>query len=447
MKLPHGWQFLIALLIIWLCALWGLRPAWDYVRAQPTGDIIGADPVDSGLITEGLEKTTNWNHTLRWWNGPWVAWIDEEGVGQNKGHGVKFYRPLSSLVWWLEFQAFGRQGLAAFTLVHALSHLLVLGVALLFFRELLGLRVAFCALCVFALHLTGTLFYLPSARAALVEWKDGPDLWCATFYLLSLWCFTRFVRSSNVRWQVAAWVFFVLALLVKEMAYTLPFLLVLILWFENRLDRWKSLLPFWIFAAVAFVFRYWALEGFGFRFGSNGSWPQRWFMDCVGGMPGANLSRGDGLPLALGCVAVALVIRLVPQRLGFQNSRPWLLWLIAALLAYAATELAYSSDPGDAFWRLFLFEMGNNSVWRMTLYTFALLLLLARFAVRRPRVQLFAYGWVLLSYLPLMTAPITHHAHYFVAFGWSLWLAWALLDVVNAAPCNDGFRSLAGESR
>jgi hypothetical protein len=143
-----------------------LRSARDYVQAQPTGDIIGADPVDSGLITEGLEKTTGWKHALRWWSGPWVAWIDD---GNGQGHGVKFYRPLSSLVWWLQFQSFGHQGLAPFTVVHALSHLLVLSVALLFFRELLGLRVAVLSLGIFALHLAGILFYLPSPRAALVE--------------------------------------------------------------------------------------------------------------------------------------------------------------------------------------------------------------------------------------------------------------------------------------
>jgi hypothetical protein len=215
------------------------------------------------------------------------------------------------------------------------------------------------------------------------------------------------------------------------------------LWFENKLDRWKSVLPFFIFATGAFVFRWWALQGFGFRFGSNGSWPSRWFMDCVGGMAGANLSRGDALPLALSCAAIALVIRLRPQQLGLQTARVWPFWLMAALVIYALTEITYSTQPGDTFWRLFLFEMGNNSVWRMTLYTFALLLLLARFVVQRPRVQLFAYSWALLTYLPLMTAPITHHAHYFVAFGWSLWLAWALLELVNAAPRDEG-KCLAG---
>jgi hypothetical protein len=234
---------------------------------------------------------------------------------------------------------------------------------------------------------------------------------------------------------------FVVALLFKEMAYTLPFLLVLILWFENKLGQWKSILPFWIFAAGAFALRWWALQGFGFRFGSNGSWPQRWFMDCVGGMPGANLSRDDALPLALSCAAVALVIRLMPERLGLKSARAWPLWLMAALAIYVVTELVYSTILGDAFWRLFLFEMGNNSVWRMTLYTFALLLLLVRFVVLHPRVQLFAYGWVLLTYLPLMTAPITHHAHYFVSFGWSLWLAWALLEMLNLLSEHSGHES------
>jgi hypothetical protein len=418
-------------LAVFLCGLWGLRSAWDYVQAIPTGDIVGLDPIDSGLITEGLEKTKSWHNTLSWWRGPWVAWIDE---GNGQGHGVKFYRPLSSLVWWIEFQAFGRQGLAAFTIVHALSHLLVLSMALLFFRELFGLRVAALSLGIFALHLAGILFYLPSPRAALVQWKDGPDLWCSMAYLASLWCFLKFTRGGGTGWLSGSVGGFVMAICFKEMAYTLPLILLLLLWNEGKLSsHWRFAVPFCLVAAAAFGFRWWALEGFGFRFGSNGSWPSRWFMDCVGGMAGANLSRGDGLPLALSCAATALVIRLRPHRLGLPSARAWPLWLMAAFFIYALTEFAYSTNPGDAFWRLFLFETDNNSVWRMMLYTLALLLLLTRFVVRRPRVQMFAYGWVVLTYLPLMTAPITHHAHYFVGFGWSIWMAYSLLDVLDIA--------------
>jgi len=43
-----------------------------------------------------------------------------------------------------------------------------------------------------------------------------------------------------------------------------------------------------------------------------------------------------------------------------------------------------------------------------------------QFGRRRDRYQLFGYGWLLLAYSPLLTAPITEHALYVMSLGWAI---------------------------
>jgi hypothetical protein len=58
------------------------------------------------------------------------------------------------------------------------------------------------------------------------------------------------------------------------------------------------------------------------------------------------------------------------------------------------------------------------------------LLLYVQFALRRDRAQIFAFGWIAVTFIPLaMQPPTSSHVHYPVAPGWSLFLAcaiWAL---------------------
>ncbi|HVF09816.1 MAG TPA: hypothetical protein VNA16_03390 [Abditibacteriaceae bacterium] len=414
----HNYQLLLSLLAVLVCGLWGLRVTYDFVRALPDTDIIAGDPVDTTLIVQGLEATSGWEQTLSWWTGPWVAWT-------GKGSIASFYRPLTSLLWWIEYRAFGRQGLYGFTTVHALSHLLVLMAALLFLRELLGLKIATLSVCLYGLHLPYYSFNLPDCIYALPMWKDSPDLWCSAAYLVSLWCFLKFMRGSSKWWLGSSICCFIVALSVKEMAYTLPFALLLLLYHERKLvSHWRFAVPFYLVAAGAFAFRFWALQGYGFRFGTNGSWADRWLLNVVGGAPVARLLYGDGFPLAIACLVAALLWGLTGK------SRRWQLALVVA----ASWGLWLSARQGHEFEDPFYYQLAGSLLpWKNALLTLALLFLMWRFIANRQRGQAFGWLWVVITYIPLMTAPITQHALYLVALGWSIWLAYALSDILALA--------------
>jgi hypothetical protein len=265
---------------------------------------------------------------------------------------------------------------------------------------------------------------LPVSWFALFHWKDSPDLWMSAAYIGSLWTFLLFLRHGRRRLLAFSFLLWVFALTFKEMAYTLPFALVLLLWHEHRLrTHWRFLIAFWIFAPCAFAYRTWALEGFGFRFGSNGSWKERAFVNLVGGYPGTLLTYGDMLAWAVAFGGWAAVMAWQKRRV------PGLLLGGAAIFCWLFTELRFSESFGDALSRLLVWDAHfRTGVAQATLMLLLWGDLARRFKTPGGRIQRFAWGWAVVTYLPLMTAPITRHALYLVSWGWSLWLAIALLS-------------------
>ncbi|MCK6447878.1 MAG: tetratricopeptide repeat protein [Planctomycetes bacterium] len=112
------------------------------------------------------------------------------------------------------------------------------------------------------------LFGLHPLRVESVAWvSERKDVLCAFFFLATLVAWTRFVRTRRIEWRFAAVGLFVLALLAKPMAVTLPaVLLVLDVWPFARTERWKPLvvekLPFFV---LAFLSSYvtWAVQAAG----------------------------------------------------------------------------------------------------------------------------------------------------------------------------------------
>lgn len=136
--------------------------------------------------------------------------------------GTPYYRPLAMLGFLLCYQAFGPHAFG-FHLISVLLNVAVVGILFLFAEELLGDRFA-------ALGAAG-LFALHPVHVEAVAWISAvSDLEVTLLYLLAFWLFLRIsLPGGRVRPGIAAAMTatFVLAVLAKEQAMTLPVLAVI----------------------------------------------------------------------------------------------------------------------------------------------------------------------------------------------------------------------------
>ncbi|MBI1398073.1 MAG: tetratricopeptide repeat protein [Betaproteobacteria bacterium] len=161
-------------------------------------------------------------------------------------------------------------GVRGFHVVNVLLHALNTCLALFVVRRVLrrcGLRApealgaAFTAAVVFALH---------PAQTEAVTYVSGRSVsLMAACYLAGLLChLVAPDRARPLRWRVAASVFFVLALGVKEIAWTFPVAVLAVERAGHRRwrDAFRATRPYWILlvtagVAATFIPRYWWLLG------------------------------------------------------------------------------------------------------------------------------------------------------------------------------------------
>ena len=103
--------------------------------------------VEEPRIVAELQKTPSIAETARWWTGSWAM-----------GEGYKYDRPLTSLAWWLQFKAFGENGVIGFLIVLFLSHMASTLTTWGFLKELAGLKIATATSVIFASSLLYPLF-------------------------------------------------------------------------------------------------------------------------------------------------------------------------------------------------------------------------------------------------------------------------------------------------
>jgi Flp pilus assembly protein TadD len=133
--------------------------------------------------------------------------------------GTPYYRPMATLDFLLCYQLFGPLAYG-FHLVSLLLNAAAVGILFLLAEQILGDRVAaFAAAGLFALH---------PVHVEAVAWISAvTDIEVTLFYLLTFWCFLRVAAPGGRRrtWAEAAMTgSFVLAILSKEQALTLPLL-------------------------------------------------------------------------------------------------------------------------------------------------------------------------------------------------------------------------------
>jgi hypothetical protein len=394
----------------WSCVVWLLDPPTLSVKAD----------LDCIWLMSGIEPTKTFQQTLRWWTGPWCYEL------------VPYYRPMTSLLFWMEYQAFGPNGLRGFTLVHLLSHLTAVLLAARFLAALLDWQRAAIAMAIYTLGLTN-LFALGCVQGALPIWKDSCDIWCSICYLSSLSLLLAHYRRGGGGYLAGSVLCFALALTFKEMAYTLPLAACLVAWHERRLTRseWGKLALFFGVAALMLAYRFWALEGAGYRQGTNGAWLSRTAI-TLGGPFGLILVHGDFLPLSLLCAACGIgfaCVRRQPPLAAALFLAAAILWILNAwYFRLSVTDLALRLMLPDA--------------WYNTLYVGAFVFLLWRFLKNRDRGQVFGYGWVAVTQIPLMAMPVGDHGYYLISLGWAVWLTVALQDIVSLLSGWEPFRRL-----
>ena len=180
---------------------------------------------------------------LRGWHGLWRIWFEIGAVQQ--------YYPLLHTVSWLQYPFFGDNPLG--------YHLFNIGVhaadAVLFGLVLRRLRVpgAWLAAGIFALHPV-----MVESVAWITELKNTLS---GLFYLLATLAYLRFDAGRRGRWYAASLGLFVLALLSKTTAATLPGALLVVFWWRRGRLSWphdvRPLLPFFALGAVDGIFVAW----------------------------------------------------------------------------------------------------------------------------------------------------------------------------------------------
>ena len=200
-------------------------------------------------ILQGFERTPDfWRDSWKWWHGPWI----QEGIGA--------YRPLSSILLWLECfvgQKFGFEWVARFGIV-MLS--LVSYECVLLARQFTRSR---GAMLVAALLAPSARFWLMGASAPdyWLAWFAGHhDLLMIAFLLGALLFWTRWLESQKRRdlgWSLAL---FGLGVLSKEFLYIFPAMaLGIALFHPHRKVELRRALT-WVgamfgFLAIAWTFR------------------------------------------------------------------------------------------------------------------------------------------------------------------------------------------------
>jgi protein O-mannosyl-transferase len=158
------------------------------------------------------------------------------------------YHPLTTLTWLIEFRFWGFSA-DKYHLNNLVIHLLNIILTFVLFRSLTGNNTISL--------LTALFFAIHPLNVESVAWiSERKGLLCAFFYLFSLIAYTLYLkRDHNIKFLAFSVFAFILALLSKAMAVSLPFVLILIdyFYFERKILKVKCLLekmPYFILTVI-----------------------------------------------------------------------------------------------------------------------------------------------------------------------------------------------------
>jgi tetratricopeptide (TPR) repeat protein len=241
------------------------------------------------------------------------------------------YFPLTYTTFYVERHLWGLNPMG----YHLVNLLLHAANAFLVWRVLMRLRVsgAWLAAALFALH---------PVQVESVAWiTERKNVLMGFFFLLTLWAWLKFIATQSKRpWRfyLLALGFFVLALLAKTTACTLPAALLLILWLEKMPIHWRRLAQVAPFVAM------------GIGMGLLTVWWERHHQG----------TQGEGFKI--GAVERVLI---ASRALWFYAGK--LLWPSPLIFSYPRWKIS-ASDLGAYLWVVATAALGML-IWRVRRWT------------------------------------------------------------------------------
>jgi protein O-mannosyl-transferase len=163
------------------------------------------------------------------------------------------YHPLTTLSLAVNYH-FSKTDPFGYHLTNLLLHLLN---TLLVFSFIYGITKRNTAIAA----VTALLFGLSPVHVESVAWiSERKDVLYAFFFLASLVAYLNFLRRSDWKWYGLSILLFLCSLLSKAMAASLPLVLILVGFLENRRWNWKLIPDKIPFFAMAIVFGLYAVR-------------------------------------------------------------------------------------------------------------------------------------------------------------------------------------------
>ncbi|NSW58495.1 MAG: hypothetical protein HPY44_20995 [Armatimonadetes bacterium] len=386
-----------------------------------------ADSPDSVDITRWAEKATVADIPL-WWSGSWIQ------------RSSPYFRPLSSMVFWFEYLAFGWnfQGHVVISwLLHGGICGLVFLLGLAWFPGRPGQRVASALLAVVLFNVRlgpqgpGWL-PAPVAYGVVAWWPGQTDQWSLCFSLWALLNLDRWLVRDNSRGLRNAIVLWIVALLFKEMAVSLPLVAGLLAWYRKGRSAvslraigiqsapaaglsWKLAVPGLLLVAGFLALRSLLVPG---AWGPKVRTFDYFLSKAV--WYAAELPRAIVIARGIWVVAIALFVAHCIYAYVRLPKRPAIVWpiLVSVVGAGALAQWLYGN------FAVITIPSELLAIARLTLFALGLMVLIHTH--RGPT-------WPLLGMLAAIHVPVLHvqgpHYFYWPAAFWGLFNASLLLHV------------------
>jgi len=219
----------------------------------------------------------NWDDNQYVLNNSSIKEFSKENVSALvSSYYVGNYHPVTMLVFAVEYKFFGANPMP-FHLVNLILHLINVLLVFLIFQRISGGRLLVSAI-------VALLFGIHPMHVESVSWISSlKDVLYSVFFLGSLWFYLIYIDKRKFKNYILSLLLFLLALLSKSMAVTLPLVLILIDYYMSRrplVKHFSEKIPFFVMSLIFGVLAIMSQkEGITYdEVSSHFSWVERVFL-------------------------------------------------------------------------------------------------------------------------------------------------------------------------